>query len=751
MKFRSLISKSLVLAVVLASLSAIPAKAAAGGNLSVGPLAIHLTTPTIETTVGTQVSSTFTIDSGTAATTGEVETVTATISQPGVSSATPLLTTDGKARTAGADTSTVSTSGTVMTITVNQVAAFNADSMTSVVSGTVKFTPDALGQYVITLTTGATSHTATFTVNVNGAVSGGSYIPSFIVPTNGMYDATNGYQVAGGQAVLILNADTNTISAVTSTGVGSINSATPVDSSYAALASGVETLTSVTSSSFTIPARTAQVGGNFIKLVLSSAVVGAQTITIQPLNSNGSPGTAITKTVTWTAAGSTAAASISAYLVDTNTGVTSSAGLVDSTVPLSKDKASGDTSKSVGVYFKVKDANGNAVSGASVAIVVSGPGLISAGATGSLTTLTARSIRATSVTTDSTGYAYVGLQPDGSAGTGTVTATVGTVTASRSVTFTGSAATIAPKLGVTTFAVGVNGKNAGGGSAEDSSTAYAIKAKITDSAGNLVTSGSIYASSGTKSVVTVSGAAHTPVAGYVYILATGVSVGTATITFQNTDPAGTTAPTVTGTIAVEVSSGTAATVTMATDKTTYAPGEPGTLNITLTNAAGRPVADGTYTIFDALAPLTSNLYLQGNSSGANGAWASGAVSVTTYGGVASYDFYAPSVSGTLSFTATTIGASTVSSALATTVRGQAVTAAATLGSGAAGDNASLAYDAASAATDAANNAYEEAQNATQAASDALAAVKALAVQVKALIALVNKIKAKIGAYLTPRS
>ena len=744
MKFRSLISKSLVLAVVLASLSAIPAKAAAGGNLSVGPLAIHLTTPTIETTVGTQVSSTFTIDSGTAATTGEVETVTATISQPGVSSATPLLTTDGKARTAGADTSTVSTSGTVMTITVNQVAAFNADSMTSVVSGTVKFTPDALGQYVITLTTGATSHTATFTVNVNGAVSGGSYIPSFIVPTNGMYDATNGYQVAGGQAVLILNADTNTISAVTSTGVGSINSATPVDSSYAALASGVETLTSVTSSSFTIPARTAQVGGNFIKLVLSSAVVGAQTITIQPLNSNGSPGTAITKTVTWTAAGSTAASTISAYLVDTTTGATSAAGLVDSTVPLSYDKAA--ATRRAAVYFKVKDANGNAVSGASVAIVVSGAGLITTGATGTPAgSLAIGTVRAVSVTTDATGYAFVGIASDGAAGTSTITATAGTATASRSVTFTGSAATIAPKLGVTTFAVGVNGKNAGGGSAEDSSTAYAIKAKITDSAGNLVTSGSIYASSGTKSVVTVSGAAHTPVAGYVYILATGVSVGTATITFQNTDPAGTTAPTVTGTIAVEVSSGTAATVTMATDKTTYAPGEPGTLNITLTNAAGRPVADGTYTIFDALAPLTSNLYLQGNSSGANGAWASGAVSVTTYGGVASYDFYAPSVSGTLSFTATTIGASTVSSALATTVRGQAVTAAATLGSGAAGDNASLAYDAASAATDAANNAYEEAQNATQAASDALAAVKVLAAQLKALLVTIKKIQVKVHA------
>jgi len=571
------------------------------------------------------------------------------------------------------------------------------------------------------------------------------------VPTaayGNMYDATNGYQVAGGQATLEIGVDSATTSTITTSGVGSILSYA-ISSAGVTNAAGTETLTAVTGGFQYNPQSARQAllgtGGNdTLTVTLTSAVVGAQTITIQPLNTNGSPGTAITKTVTWTAAGSTAASTISAYLVDTTTGATSAVGLVDSTVPLSYDKAA--ATRRAAVYFKVKDANGNAVSGASVAIVVSGAGLITTGATGNPAgSLAVGTVRAVSVTTDATGYAFVGIASDGAAGTSTITATAGTATASRSVTFTGSAATIAPKLGVTTFAVGVNGKNAGGGSAEDSSTAYAIKAKITDSAGNLVTSGSIYASSGTKSVVTVSGAAHTPVAGYVYILATGVSVGTATITFQNTDPAGTTAPTVTGTIAVEVSSGTAATVTMATDKTTYAPGEPGTLNITLTNAAGRPVADGTYTIFDALAPLTSNLYLQGNSSGANGAWASGAVSVTTYGGVASYDFYAPSVSGTLSFTATTIGATTVSSALATTVRAQAVTAAATLGSGAAGDNASLAYDAASAATDAANNAYEEAQNATQAASDALAAVKVLAAQLKALLVTIKKIQVKVHA------
>ena len=395
----------------------------------------------------------------------------------------------------------------------------------------------------------------------------------------------------------------------------------------------------------------------------------------------------------------------------------------------------------------MKDANGNAVSGATVSAVVTGPGLIngiaSSDGTGNAGTLNQRVV---SLTTTAGGWVVVGLAADGSAGVSTVTLTSGTASVSRSVTFSGTSATLTPTLGVGTFAVGTNGLNAAGGSAEDSSTAYAIKVKVLDSAGGLAQSGSIYAVSSNKAVATVSSAAHAISKGYVYILVTGVAAGTANITFQNTDPTGTTAPTATATQAIEVTSSTADKVVVATDKASYQAGEPGTLSITLTNAAGRPVADGTYTIFAATTPLVSNLYLQGNSTGPNAsAWSTGMVSVTTFGGVASYDFYAPSVSGTLTFTGTTLASSTSSAALSQNVRGSVLTTSASVGSSASGGDASLALDAANAATDAANNAYDEAQNATQAASDALAAVKALAVQVKALIALVTKIKNKVGA------
>jgi len=574
-----------------------------------------------------------------------------------------------------------------------------------------------------------------------------------------MYDTTNGYQVVGGQATLTLGVDSQTTTTITTSGVGSI-----VSYAMASNTGATETLTAVTGGFQYNPNSVRQgtlSAGNrdSITVVLTSAVAGSQTLTIQPLNSDGSPGTAVTKVVTWTASGTTAVSSVTSYLIDTTTGISSTAGLVDAVTPLSYDKGTaGTAANKAEAVFVFKDANGNAVNGATVTVLITGAGFISAGGTALATySATTATQVATSITTGANGTAWVAIGQSGTAGVATVQAYVtladGTkVTGTKSVTFTGSAATITPTSAVGAFVVGVNGKNANGGSAEDSSSAYAIKAKILDSAGGLVTSGSIWAKSSNTAVATVSGAAHTPSAGYVYILVTGVSVGKATITFQNTDPAGTTAPTVTGTVDITVNAALANSVTISTDLATYQPGQPGTVSITLKNADGTPVADGTYTVFGATTPLVSNLYLQGNSGGPNAsAWSSGITSVTTTGGVASYDFYAPSVSGTLTFSGTTISATTSSSNLTAAARSVAATASATI-AGAGGGDAALALDAANAATDAANNAYDEAQNATQAAQDALAAVTALAAQVKSLIAsvksltaLVSKIKAKVGA------
>jgi hypothetical protein len=427
--------------------------------------------------------------------------------------------------------------------------------------------------------------------------------------------------------------------------------------------------------------------------------------------------------------------------MDSTTGV--GAAPTDSDVALSYDKgsASGNTQVAI-IAAKLVDGNGNPVNAATVSVTVSGPGLIEADNAGSATGIGAApsgtpAKRVDSVSTDAYGWVLVSVAADGTAGVSTIKLTAGTVSVERSVTFTGSVASYTLTNLTTTYGVGTYGSE----KTYAKTDTAGLKVNGLDSAGGAAGSGSFYAVSSNPAVATVpSGAQSINKAGNL-IGVTGVSVGTATITIRNGSTAA--LSTVTKTIDVEVSTGTAATVAMALDKAEYQPGEPGVLSITLTNAAGRPVADGTYTIFAT--GLASNLFMQNNASGSNDTFTAGAKSVTTAGGVAKYDIYAPSFSGTLTITATTLGATTSSSALATgAVRGAVLAATATVSGGAADANAALALDAANAATDAANNAYDEAQNATQAASDALAAVTALAAQVQTLIASVKKLTAAVA-------
>jgi hypothetical protein len=566
--------------------------------------------------------------------------------------------------------------------------------------------------------------------------------PQIVAASSGMYDTTNFYQVVGGQATIEIGFDTNVVATVSSTGVGTIVSATPKLVS----GSAVETLTAVTSTGFQHnPASTHAAVLDTVTVVLNSAVAGAQVITVTPLAANGTPGTAVSKTITWTASGTTSAASWKTYLIDTQTALDSGSSISDSTVPLSKNRGTAGSPAIVAVVAaQLLDGNGNSVTGATVSVTMSGPGLIGAVADndGKSYTISTMTQRVASVTTEAGGWVVVHLSGDGSAGVATVKLTSGTVSTERSVTFTGTAASYTLTALTGTYGVGTYGAN-------DSLTASGIKVVALDSASGAARTGNFWATSSDKTVATVSSAAHDlsgtsdgRSAGTGYIAVTGVKAGKSTITIQNADPAGTTAPTVTKTIEIEVTSSTADAVTMALDKPSYSPGEPGVLSITLTNAAGRPVADGTYTIFASTAPVTANLFMQDNN-GANGKFVSG-VSVTTNAGVAKYDIYAPSVSGELSFTGTTLSSSTVSSALTQNARGKVLAATAEISGGAADSAAALALDAANAATDAANNAYDEAQNATQAASDALAAVTALSKQVASLIASVKKLTAAVA-------
>ena len=171
-------------------------------------------------------------------------------------------------------------------------------------------------------------------------------------------------------------------------------------------------------------------------------------------------------------------------------------------------------------------------------------------------------------------------------------------------------------------------------------------------------------------------------------------------------------------------SGLASTVVVTPASTTADAGSAISVNATVTDSNGYPVADGTAIAFGS----------------SNGGTFLGGDLVTTAGTQYNASNLIVGAQGDNVITALVQGATPITATATVAVNG-----------GVAGTS-SLSLDAANAATDAANNAYDEAQNATQAASDALAAVTALSAQVSALIAtvkslaaMVAKIKAKVKA------
>ena len=355
-------------------------------------------------------------------------------------------------------------------------------------------------------------------------------------------------------------------------------------------------------------------------------------------------------------------------------------------------------------------------------VTITGPGLLAA------TSSTASAAKALSINTGSYGNFY--LFGDGTSGVATVTFSVGaTVVGTKTVTFYSSTV----KTLTTTVNHGVVNAAAVTGFMADTGTAGTVSfvsVVASDASGNAIPSlTNLTATSSSTSIATVGTPTWDSTDLVYYVPVTGVASGAATITVKDSTA------TISATASIKVAKAVISTMTVAFGATSYNAGDAATLTITAKDSNGDAVADGYYN--NALAAAAS---------------VSQALTSTLFGtqlhfvsGVATAKFFAPYNGGVLTANVYAGSSTTVlASALQLEASAVAHTATATI-TAAGGGDASLAYDAASAATDAANNAYEEAQNATQAASDALAAVKALAVQVKALIALVNKIKAKIGA------
>jgi hypothetical protein len=211
------------------------------------------------------------------------------------------------------------------------------------------------------------------------------------------------------------------------------------------------------------------------------------------------------------------------------------------------------------------------------------------------------------------------LLSDGSLGTSTITFTAGGVTlGTRTVHFTGPAATITP-----TVAKSVIGAAA---------TGAVITAVVKDANGLPVSGVTVRTVSSDTTKISNSYSACTAVSdatGAVSCDLTGVVAGTANITLTTNTSATDTTGISSVASAVRVGSATPTKAVVAWDSAEYLPGQAAKLTVTLTDASGLSVVDGTYTVFGAL--TTSNFALSSGSLPTTGA------TVSTVAGVAAHD------------------------------------------------------------------------------------------------------------------
>jgi hypothetical protein len=286
------------------------------------------------------------------------------------------------------------------------------------------------------------------------------------------------------------------------------------------------------------------------------------------------------------------------------------------------------TTIAANIFITQKNAagvdNGN---GESITATISGAGVLGIGTSASNGTQLGRSIAVKKGD-------YVAVFPDGNAGVATITltgATSGNLLGTKTVTFTGSLASFTDA----TAAISILGTTA----------VNAVTFKAKDSALNTLSTGTYYAFSSDTTIATVGSVTYTNDSGTVSV--TGVKAGTATITIGNASTLA--ASTIkSSAVSVRVGSSTIASVSVAFDKTTYAPGEKATVTVSLKDSSGLAVVPGTYEVWAAGKILASDKTLNQGSLAAD---TTTATSSTT--GVLAYTVYMPLSAGVVTLSATT--------------------------------------------------------------------------------------------------
>jgi hypothetical protein len=240
------------------------------------------------------------------------------------------------------------------------------------------------------------------------------------------------------------------------------------------------------------------------------------------------------------------------------------------------------------------------------------------------------------------------VRPDGTAGTATISISTASVTfapktvvfyATAPSTLVASALNTSPGIGTTNGAISVVAKDANGN----------------------MWGGTLYTYSATVGTISDSGTSCSYVAANSRheCSVTGVVAGTAAITVRNSAASAISATTVSSNaVSLTTTASSPATVKLAFDKATYAPGEKATLLVSVLDSAGKSVSANTFTNLFAAGGITLST-AAGNGSETVTAvsiqtvsLASAALSTTLTDPVKAYTIYMPAAGGTFKATAT---------------------------------------------------------------------------------------------------
>jgi len=421
----------------------------------------------------------------------------------------------------------------------------------------------------------------------------------------------------------------------------------------------------------------------------------------------------------------------------TSTLVTRAAGVTTGSAATISVAAGSSTAQAATIEVTPLNASVATTGSTIITATITGAGTVGVGSTGAVAS---SGLKTATYNKASAGIGYVTVWADGTSGTSSVAISVnGTAVGTATVTFTGAASTVTATLAKPVIAAG------------STATTGVITIVVKDANGNGVSGATMYAVSSGSSIVSTS--VTTGSAGAASISLVGKVAGTNTVTIQNVAAGSTATISAAAPLSVRVGSNVESSVTMTLDKATYAPGDQATITVTIKDADGNAVVDGTYAAFAA--DVTSTRAMSA------GTLPTASIAVGSTVGVKTYLVNVPNSEGAFTISALPgagmLGAgSAVAISATATVTPSAASVAANEVAQAAADAAAEATDAANAATDAANAAAEAADAATAAAQDAADAVAALSTQVSSLIAglkaqltaltnLVIKIQRKVKA------